>query len=70
MPQEDYSRTARATALTLIGLTAAGQLGGAIVTQTADYLVIQGAPFWPGVRVLINFSLDILYAALDPRVRY
>ena len=36
-----------------------------------DYPVIQGALLViSGVYVLINFGIDILYAALDPRVRY
>ena len=74
--------------LTVIGLTVAGLLGGAIVTETVfalpgvgnlvvsavlrrDYPVIQGALLViSGVYVLINLGIDILYAVLDPRVRY
>jgi peptide/nickel transport system permease protein len=81
-------RNARTSVLTVIGLTVAGLLGGAIVTETVfalpgignlvvsavlrrDYPVIQGALLViSGVYVLINFGIDILYAALDPRVRY
>jgi len=79
---------ARTSVLTVIGLTVAGLLGGAIVTETVfalpgvgnlvvsavlrrDYPVIQGALLViSGVYVLINLSIDILYAVLDPRVRY
>ena len=36
-----------------------------------DYPVIQGALLViSGVYVLINFGIDILYAVLDPRVRF
>ena len=36
-----------------------------------DYPVIQGALLViSGVYVLINLGIDILYAVLDPRVRY
>jgi peptide/nickel transport system permease protein len=81
-------RNARISVLTVIGLTVAGLLGGAIVTETVfalpgvgnlvvsavlrrDYPVIQGALLViSGVYVLINLGIDILYAVLDPRVRY
>jgi peptide/nickel transport system permease protein len=81
-------RNARTSVLTVIGLTVAGLLGGAIVTETVfalpgvgnlvvsavlrrDYPVIQGALLViSGVYVLINLGVDILYAILDPRVRY
>jgi peptide/nickel transport system permease protein len=81
-------RNARTSVLTVIGLTVAGLLGGAIVTETVfalpgvgnlvvsavlrrDYPVIQGALLViSGVYVLINLGVDILYAVLDPRVRY
>jgi peptide/nickel transport system permease protein len=81
-------RNARTSVLTVIGLTVAGLLGGAIVTETVfalpgvgnlvvsavlrrDYPVIQGALLViSGVYVLINLGIDILYAVLDPRVRY
>jgi peptide/nickel transport system permease protein len=81
-------RNARTSVLTVIGLTVAGLLGGAIVTETVfalpgvgnlvvsavlrrDYPVIQGALLViSGVYVLINLGIDVLYAVLDPRVRY
>ena len=81
-------RNARTSVLTVIGLTVAGLLGGAIVTETVfalpgvgnlvvsavlrrDYPVIQGALLViSGVYVLVNLGIDILYAVLDPRVRY
>ncbi len=81
-------RNARTSVLTVIGLTVAGLLGGAIVTETVfalpgvgnlvvsavlrrDYPVIQGALLViSGVYVLINLGIDILYAVIDPRVRY
>jgi len=81
-------RNARTSVLTVIGLTVAGLLGGAIVTETVfglpgvgnlvvgavlrrDYPVIQGALLViSGVYVLINLCIDLLYAVLDPRVRY
>lgn len=81
-------RNVRTSVLTVVGLTIAGLLGGAIVTETVfalpgvgnlvvsavlrrDYPVIQGALLViSGVYVLINLGIDILYAILDPRVRY
>ena len=81
-------RNARTSVLTVVGLTVAGLLGGAIVTETVfalpgvgnlvvsavlrrDYPVIQGALLVSsGVYVLVNFGIDVLYAVLDPRVRY
>lgn len=74
--------------LTVIGLTAALLVSGAIVTETVfglpgvgslvvsavlrrDYPVIQGALLViAGLYVLINFIIDMLYLAVDPRVRY
>jgi len=81
-------RNARTQVLTVLGLTVAGLIGGAIVTETVfglpgignlvvsavlrrDYPVIQGALLViSGAYVLINLAVDLLYAALDPRVRY
>ena len=81
-------RNARTQVLTVIGLTVAGLLGGAIVTETVfglpgvgnlvvsavlrrDYPVIEGALLViSGIYVLINLGIDLLYAVLDPRVRY
>lgn len=74
--------------LTVIGLTAAVLISGAVVTETVfglpgvgnlvvsavlrrDYPVIQGALLIvAGLYVLINFAIDMLYLAIDPRVRY
>ncbi len=73
--------------LTVVGLSLALMMGGAIVTETVfglpgvgnlvvsavlrrDYPVIQGALLViAGVYVLINLLIDLLYAAIDPRVR-
>jgi peptide/nickel transport system permease protein len=81
-------RNACTSVLTVIGLTVAGLIGGAIVTETVfalpgvgnlvvsavlrrDYPVIQGALLViSGLYVLINLGVDLLYAVLDPRVRY
>ena len=74
--------------LTVIGLTAALLISGAVVTETVfglpgvgslvvsavlrrDYPVIQGALLViAGLYVLVNFAIDMLYLAVDPRVRY
>ncbi|MEN6413406.1 MAG: ABC transporter permease [Veillonellales bacterium] len=74
--------------LTVIGLTFATLIGGAVVTETVfnipgigklivnsvlrrDYVVIQGTVLMIAVAyVLINLFVDILYAYIDPRVRY
>jgi peptide/nickel transport system permease protein len=81
-------RNALIPVLTVIGLTIATLIGGAIVTETVfglpgvgnlivsavlrrDYPVIQGALLIiSGLYVLINLGVDLLYAAVDPRVRY
>lgn len=81
-------RNALIPILTVIGLTAAVMIAGAIVTETVfglpgvgnlivsavlrrDYPVIQGALLVvSGIYVLINLSVDLLYAVVDPRVRY
>ncbi len=81
-------RNAMIPILTVIGLTAAVMIAGAIVTETVfglpgvgnlivsavlrrDYPVIQGALLVvSGIYVLINLSVDLLYALVDPRVRY
>jgi peptide/nickel transport system permease protein len=80
-------RNARTAVLTVIGLTVASLIGGAIVTETVfglpgvgnlivsavlrrDYPVIEGALLViSGVYVLINLVIDLLYVALDPRLR-
>ena len=74
--------------LTVIGLTVALLISGAVVTETVfglpgvgslvvsavlrrDYPVIQGALLViAAIYVLINFAVDMLYLAIDPRVRY
>ncbi len=74
--------------LTVLGLTAAVLISGAVVTETVfglpgvgnlvvsavlrrDYPVIQGALLViAAIYVLINFAIDMLYLAVDPRVRY
>ena len=81
-------RNALIPVLTVIGLTIAALIGGAIVTETVfglpgvgnlivsavlrrDYPVIQGALLIiSGLYVLINMAVDLLYALVDPRVRY
>jgi peptide/nickel transport system permease protein len=74
--------------ITVVGLTAALLVGGAIITETVfglpgignlvvsavlrrDYPVIQGALIViAGVYVVINFSIDVIYTLVDPRVKY
>jgi peptide/nickel transport system permease protein len=74
--QEDYVRTARAKGLataTVIFKHAFRNARTSVVSGMLrrDYPVIQGALLViSGVYVLINFGIDILYAALDPRVCY
>ena len=81
-------RNALIPVLTVIGLTIATLIGGAVVTETVfglpgvgnlivsavlrrDYPVIQGALLIiSGLYVLINMAVDLLYAVVDPRVRY
>ena len=73
--------------VTVVGLTGALLIGGAIVTETVfglpgignlivssvlrrDYPVIQGALIVvAGIYVLINLTIDLIYALVDPRVR-
>ncbi len=81
-------RNALIPAITVIGFSIGGLLGGAVVTETVftipgmgrlvvgsiarrDYPVIQGAIMLiAGIYVLVNLFVDILYAYLDPRIRY
>ncbi|MBM3597919.1 MAG: ABC transporter permease [Alphaproteobacteria bacterium] len=81
-------RNAAIPILTVIGLTVAVLMGGAIVTETVfalpgvgrmivqavlyrDYPVIQGALLVvSAIYVLINLAVDLLYAVVDPRIRY
>ena len=80
-------RNALVPIVTVLGLTVALMIGGAVVTETVfglpgvgnlvvnavlrrDYPVIQGALLViAGIYVLINFSIDLLYVAVDPRVK-
>ena len=81
-------RNALVPLLTVIGLTLALLIGGAVVTETVfnlpglgnlvvravlrrDYPVIQGALLViAAVYVLINFTVDVLYLLVDPRLRH
>jgi peptide/nickel transport system permease protein len=81
-------RNALIPVVTVVGLTVAVLIGGAIVTETVfglpgvgnlivsavlrrGYPVIQGALLViSGIYVLINLGVDLLYAVIDPRVRY
>jgi len=74
--------------ITVIGLSAALLVSGAVVTEFVfglpglgslvvgavsrrDYPVIQGTLLViAGLYVLINFLIDMLYLAIDPRVKY
>ena len=81
-------RNALVPIVTVIGLTVALMIGGAVVTETVfglpgvgslvvnavlrrDYPVIQGALLViAAIYVVINFLVDLLYMAVDPRVKY
>jgi peptide/nickel transport system permease protein len=81
-------RTALVPILTVVGLTFAALMGGAVVTETVfsipglgqlvvssvlrrDYPVIQGVTLVVATSyVLINLLVDVLYVAVDPRVKY
>ena len=81
-------RNALIPVVTVVGLTFALLIGGAIVTETVfglpgignlvvsavlrrDYPVIQGALLViAALYVLINLAIDLLYLAIDPRVKY
>ena len=80
-------RNALVPIVTVLGLTVALMIGGAVVSETVfglpgvgnlvvsavlrrDYPVIQGALLViAALYVLINFSIDLLYAVVDPRVK-
>ena len=80
-------RNAMVPIVTVVGLTVALMIGGAVVTETVfglpgvgnlvvgavqrrDYPVIQGALLViAAIYVLINFSIDLLYAVVDPRIK-
>jgi peptide/nickel transport system permease protein len=81
-------RNALVPILTVVGLTFAALMGGAVVTETVfsipglgqlvvssvlrrDYPVIQGVTLVVAASyVLINLLVDVLYVAVDPRVKY
>jgi peptide/nickel transport system permease protein len=81
-------RNALVPILTVVGLTFAALMGGAVVTETVfslpgvgqlvvlsvlrrDYPVIQGIVLMIATAyVIINLGVDLLYFAVDPRVRY
>ncbi len=74
--------------VTVIGLSFAGLLAGAVLTETtfnlnglgklltdsiygADYWVLNALVFIITIFfVTVNLSIDVLYAILDPRIRY
>jgi peptide/nickel transport system permease protein len=76
------------TLLTVLGITAAGLVGGSIIVEQLfalpgmgsllvqsilkrDYLVVQGCVVLISAAfVLFNFFVDLVYAVLDPRIRY
>lgn len=80
-------RNALVPIVTVLGLTVALMIGGAVVTETVfglpgignlvvnavlrrDYPVIHGALLViAAIYVLINFAIDLLYVAVDPRVK-
>lgn len=81
-------RNALIPIVTVMGLSTAILLGGAITTETVfnipgigrlliagalrrDYPLIQGIVlFIAAVYIVINLTVDVLYAAIDPRIRY
>jgi peptide/nickel transport system permease protein len=81
-------RNALVPVVTVIGVTTAVLIGGAVVTEIVfnipglgrliisailrrDYPVVQGVVLvTAAVYVLINLAVDILYAFIDPRIRY
>ena len=81
-------RAASMPIVTIVGLSFAGAVTGAVLTETVfaipgmgrlfvgavgdrDFPVIQGLMMiFAGAYVFVNLAVDILYAYLDPRVRY
>jgi peptide/nickel transport system permease protein len=81
-------RNAMIPVLTVIGISLAGMLGGAIVIETVfnipgmgrlladsvvrrDYPLVQGAVLLiAAMEVIVMLVIDLLYAYVDPRVRY
>ena len=81
-------RNALVPVVTVIGITTAVLIGGAVVTEIVfnipglgrliisailrrDYPVVQGVVLVTAATyVLINLGVDLLYALIDPRIRY
>ena len=81
-------RNALVPVVTVIGITTAVLIGGAVVTEIVfnipglgrliisailrrDYPVVQGVVLVTAATyVLINLTVDLLYAVIDPRIRY
>lgn len=81
-------RNALVPVVTVIGITMAVLIGGAVVTEIVfnipglgrlvvasilrrDYPVVQGVVLVTAVAyVLINLAVDLVYAVIDPRIRY
>ncbi|MGD1903798.1 MAG: ABC transporter permease [Geitlerinemataceae cyanobacterium] len=81
-------RNALIPTVTVMGLTAAALLGGAILTEVTfswpglasrlylaisarDYPTVQGiVVFFAAIVVVVSIAIDILNAAIDPRIRY
>ena len=81
-------RNALVPVITVIGITMAILIGGAVVTEIVfnipglgrlvvsailrrDYPVVQGVILVTAVAyVLINLMVDLVYALIDPRIRY
>ena len=81
-------RNALVPIVTVIGVSLAGLLSGAVLTETVfnlpgvgreimaaidarDYPVVVGAVVWLAVTfVVVNLIVDILYAWLNPKIRY
>jgi len=81
-------RNALVPVVTVIGVTTAVLIGGAVITEIVfnipglgrliisailrrDYPVVQGVVLLTAASyVLINLAVDVLYAFIDPRIRY
>jgi peptide/nickel transport system permease protein len=81
-------RNALVPVVTVIGITMAILIGGAVVTEIVfnipglgrliisailrrDYPVVQGVVLLTAATyVLINLGVDVVYALIDPRIRY
>jgi len=82
------ARNAMIPVLTILGLTMAGMLGGALITELIfgipgvasfavdaifqrDYPVVTALALVGATSLVVaNLAVDILYAAVDPRIRY